>query len=45
MVRLAAAALGDKLEAAIRRVKEEASDPVLRGLLMKIRDGVDERDS
>jgi len=39
MVRLAAAAVGDKLEAAIRRVKEEASDPALRELLATIGEG------
>ncbi len=32
MVRLAAAAVGDKLQAAIRRVTEEASDPTIRQL-------------
>jgi serine/threonine protein kinase len=42
MVRLAAAAVGDKLEAAIRRVKEEASDPVLRSLFAKIAEGAED---
>jgi len=36
MIRLAAAAVGDKLDAAIRRVKDEASDPALRDLFAKL---------
>jgi hypothetical protein len=36
MVRLASAAVGDKLEAAIRRVTEEASDPALRDIAVRI---------
>jgi len=44
MVRLAAAAVGDKLEAAIRRVKEEAADPYLREQLVRIRGGIAERE-
>ena len=44
MVRLAAAAVGDKLEAAIRRVKEEAADPYLREQLVRISRGIAERE-
>lgn len=47
MVRLAAAAVSDKLEDAVRRLGEAASDPALRQLLMQTTgaDGVPERGS
>ena len=39
MVRLATAAVGDRLEAAIRRVREEADDPALRDMFATIAAG------
>jgi serine/threonine protein kinase len=39
MARLASAAFGDKLEAAIRQVTDEASDPKLRDMLATIAEG------
>ncbi len=43
MVRLASAAVGDKLEAASRRVTEEAADPALRDMFAKIAKGLDDQ--
>jgi len=43
MVRLAGAAISDKLEDAMRRVNEHASDPLLRDLLDRIVGGRDQR--
>ena len=43
MLRLASAAVGDKLEAAIRRVTEEASDGGLRDMFAKIAGGPADR--